>query len=177
MSHELFVDAYLGGVATVQKPPLRRRQRRELLARAAPPDQAIALKGCVITPQKRIDGGYVVIEGGVITAVRKAKPADARVIDTGGVIAPGLIDLHGHPEFNVFAAWEPPKQFINRYAWRGSDEYHTLVRDPQNALLAALPSGTQLRYAEIRAVVGGTTAIQGASLRTQGKVESLVRNV
>jgi 5-methylthioadenosine/S-adenosylhomocysteine deaminase len=30
-----------------------------------------------------------------------------RVHDTaGGVILPGLIDLHGHPEFNVLAAWE-----------------------------------------------------------------------
>ena len=51
------------------------------------------------------------------------------------MICPGLIDLHGHPEFNVFAAWEPPREFDNRYAWRGSELYHTLVRDPQNTLL------------------------------------------
>ena len=30
-------------------------------------------------------------------------------VATGGVILPGLIDLHGHPEYNVFSAWEPPK--------------------------------------------------------------------
>jgi 5-methylthioadenosine/S-adenosylhomocysteine deaminase len=34
-----------------------------------------------------------------------------------------LIDLHGHPEFTVFAAWEPPKQFVNRYAWRDNPIY------------------------------------------------------
>jgi 5-methylthioadenosine/S-adenosylhomocysteine deaminase len=178
MPDESFLDAYLDGVSTAQRPPLRRRQRRELLVRAAPPDNAIALKGCVITPQKRIDGGHVVIESGVIRAVQKAKPSAARVIDTGGVIAPGLIDLHGHPEFNVFAAWEPPKQFINRYAWRGSDLYHLLIRDPQDEQLSKLPPWTQLRYAEIRALVGGVVAIQGSGDQaTQYQDEALVRNV
>jgi 5-methylthioadenosine/S-adenosylhomocysteine deaminase len=50
---------------------------------------------------------------------------------------------------------------VNRYAWRGSEIYDALVRDPQNKLLAALPPKTQLRYAEIRALVAGVTAIQG----------------
>ena len=36
------------------------------------------------------------------------------VIDTDGVILPGLIDLHGHPEFNVFAAWEPRHSTLRR---------------------------------------------------------------
>ena len=96
----------------------------------------------------------------------------------GGVILPGLIDLHGHPEFNVFAAWEPPRQFINRYAWRGSEVYRELVRRPQDRLIAALPQQTQLRYAEIRALVAGVTAIQGTSERIERlEEESLVRNV
>ena len=98
-------------------------------------------------------------------------------IETGGVILPGLLDLHGHPEFNVFAPWEPPKSYVNRYSWRGSKPYQQLVRDPQNALIPQAAQGTQLRYAEIRALVGGVTAIQGASLRTQGSRESMVRNV
>jgi cytosine/adenosine deaminase-related metal-dependent hydrolase len=94
------------------------------------------------------------------------------------VIAPGLIDLHGHPEFNVFAAWEPPQRFVNRYAWRGSDLYKQLVRDPQNVLLGKLPRWTQLRYAETRALVGGVTAIQGAGEQaTSYQAEALVRNV
>jgi cytosine/adenosine deaminase-related metal-dependent hydrolase len=178
MPAERFLDAYVESVATVQKPPMRRRERRELLARAAPPDKAIALKGCVITPEKRIDGGHVVMEGGLIRTVQKAKPSDARVIDTGGVIAPGLIDLHGHPEYNVFAAWEPPKQFVNRYAWRRSKLYHQLIRDPQDQRLNTLPPWTQLRYAEIRALVGGVVAIQGSGEQaTQYQDEALVRNV
>ncbi len=40
-----------------------------------------------------------------------------------------------------------------------SDIYKQLIRDPQNRLLATLPSGTQERYAEIRALVTGVTAM------------------
>ena len=116
----------------------------------------------MLTPAQAIEKGYVVIgDGNTIKAVQKSSPQGFRVHETGGVILPGLIDLHGHPEFNVFAAWEPPRQFVNRYSWRGSALYKQLVRDPQNRLLKALPAKTQLRYAEIRALVGGVTAIQG----------------
>ena len=52
----------------------------------------------------------------------------------GGVILPGLID-YGHPEFNGFAACEPPQLFANRYLWRGSPLNQALVRDTQDRLL------------------------------------------
>ena len=144
----------------------------------AVPSEPYALAGCVLTPDGPVEGGHVVIGAdGRIAAVQAARPQGVAVLDTGGVILPGLIDLHGHPEFNVFAAWEPPMLFANRYRWRGSAIYQQLVRDPQNRLIAALPSGTQLRYAEVRALVGGTTAIQGASGKNRSSEEALVRNV
>ena len=138
-----------------------------------------ALHGAVITATGAMSSGYLVIDGGVVAAVQASEPAGVdRVIETDGVILPGLIDLHGHPEFNVFAAWEPPQLFANRYRWRSSDVYHQLVRDPQDVLLTKVPTGTQLRYAEIRALAGGVTAVQGASgnARKAGS-EPLVRNV
>jgi 5-methylthioadenosine/S-adenosylhomocysteine deaminase len=170
--HDRFEAAYRDeGAATAERPP---RERRVGLA----PPQAVALKGCVLTPEQAIDPGYVVVEDGVIKSVGSKLPAGVAVTDTGGVITPGLIDLHGHPEFNVFAPWDPPRQFDNRYEWRGSDLYHTLVRDPQNKLLDAVPPWTQLRYAEIRALVGGVTAIQGSGDQaTRYQDEALVRNV
>jgi cytosine/adenosine deaminase-related metal-dependent hydrolase len=123
--------------------------------------------------------GYVVVSDGRVAEVRTTKPNGVRITATEGVILPGLIDLHGHPEFNVFAAWEPPRRFSNRYIWRADDLYHQLVRDPQNLLLTALPPRTEIRYAEVRALVGGVTAIQGASARTvrSPDTEPLVRNV
>ncbi|MBA3529600.1 MAG: amidohydrolase family protein [Propionibacteriaceae bacterium] len=142
----------------------------------AAPVAAVALGGLIVG----VDGakqGWLTIEGGVITKITTRRPSGTRTLPTEGVIIPGLIDLHGHPEFNVFSAWEPPKTYLNRYAWRGDDPYKQLIREPQNRLRKALAPGVQLRYAEIRALVGGVTAIQGASFATQRSSETLVRNV
>jgi 5-methylthioadenosine/S-adenosylhomocysteine deaminase len=179
--HELdpFEAAYSAGVVEPEELPQPPPGRdRGALVRAAP-SEVFALKGCVLTPDRAIENGHVVVgDGSTIKAVTEAKPDGVPVKETEGVILPGLIDLHGHPEFNVFAAWEPPRQFPNRYSWRGSDLYKQLVREPQDRLLKALPAKTQLRYAEIRALVGGVTAIQGTGGQaTSYQDEALVRNV
>jgi 5-methylthioadenosine/S-adenosylhomocysteine deaminase len=172
VSEDRFDEAYLEGIvdAAVEETPPQ-------TVRAAPAE-AVALKGTVLAKDRVLDPGHVVVDlDGTIGAVQEAAPQGTRVHATDGIILPGLIDLHGHPEFNVFAAWEPPQLFANRYRWRSSDEYHSLIRDVQNTLLAELPRQTQARYAEIRALVGGVTAIQGASAKYPKKEEALVRNV
>jgi cytosine/adenosine deaminase-related metal-dependent hydrolase len=168
-----FDSAYLAG-APKQLDPVHREIKLGFA-----PAEVVALTGCVLTADPApLDPGCVVIENGAITAVTATPPAGAKVVDTQGVIAPGLLDLHGHPEFNVFAAWEPPKTFANRYAWRDSKIYKQLVRTPQNDVLSKLPAWTQLRYAEVRALVGGVTAIQGSGeAATAYQAEALVRNV
>jgi 5-methylthioadenosine/S-adenosylhomocysteine deaminase len=174
-----FEAAYAAGVTEEIAPPVAPGAgRRELSVRVAPAE-AVALGGCVLTPTRALERGYVVVgPGSEIRAISANKPQGVRVHETGGVICPGFIDLHGHPEFNVFAAWEPPKLFVNRYAWRGSDLYKRLVREPQNRILRALPPKTQLRYSEVRALVGGVTAIQGTGgMATGYQDEALVRNV
>ncbi|MDN5789458.1 MAG: amidohydrolase family protein [Micrococcales bacterium] len=164
-----FEQAYRRGI-TEELPPAPRRTR-------ALPQAPFALRGAVITPEGAWSRGYVTIANGVIDAVSTRKPRTVEVLDTDGVILPGLLDLHGHPEFNVFAAWEPPKLYTNRYAWRRSKPYKQLVRDPQNDLLSTLPAHTQTRYAEVRALVGGVTGIQGASSASTASSEPLVRNI
>src|SRR5262249_1957067 len=101
-----------------------------------------------------------------------------RIHETNGVILPGLIDLHGHPNFNVLAPWEPPQKYRNRYEWRKNENYINLVQDPENHLINQLQGAdlyAQLRYAEVRALVAAGTAIQGAGIDNLG--EPLVRNV
>lgn len=164
-----FERAYHRGITEALPPPPRR-------TRALPP-APFALRGAVITPEGAWSRGYVTVAGGLIDAVSTRKPSTIEVLDTDGVILPGLLDLHGHPEFNVFAAWEPPKLYTNRYAWRRSKPYKQLVRDPQNDLLSTLPAHTQTRYAEVRALVGGVTGIQGASSASTASSEPLVRNI
>ena len=132
-----FEAAYMEPSPTRASRRRRARRRRSALVRAAP-SEAFALKGWVLDPDRAIKDGYVVVGAGhTIKAVTETRPEGVPVMETDGVILPGLIDLHGHPEFNVFAAWEPPKQFVNRYAWRGSDLYKQLVREPQDHLLKA----------------------------------------
>ena len=165
-----FAKAYARGITEELPEPTRR-------ARALPP-APFALHGAVITPDGAWSSGYVTVANGVIDRVSKRKPTDVAVVETDGVILPGLLDLHGHPEFNVFAAWEPPKLYDNRYAWRRSKPYQALVRDPQNVLLTQVPPRTQTRYAEVRALVGGVTGIQGASGSSSSTTsEPLVRNI
>ena len=165
-------------------PPDRReqeREEREGQARAAP-DEPFALRGCILTPDEALENGWVVVAGSEIAEVRDSPPSSVQSIDTEGIVLPGLIDLHGHPEYNVFAAWEPPKVYRNRYQWRRSDEYAAVIKEPWKALTASGDGRPSLlrsltRYAEARALVGGTTAIQGASGKYPDPQESLVRNV
>jgi cytosine/adenosine deaminase-related metal-dependent hydrolase len=153
-------------------------------SRAAPqgrvaPKTPLALRGAVVTPDEVIEDGWVEIAGDTITRVGTAAPgAGLARIETDGVILPGLIDLHGHPEYNVFAAWEAPRLYKNRSRWRASREYDQVVKQPL-ALLKQAPSleTTLSRYAEARALVTGTTAIQGANGKFANIEESLVRNV
>jgi 5-methylthioadenosine/S-adenosylhomocysteine deaminase len=138
-----------------------------------------ALNGAVITPDEVIENGWVEISGDTITRVGAAAPGPGIVrLETDGVILPGLIDLHGHPEYNVFAAWEAPKLYQNRSRWRASREYDQVVKQPL-AVLKQPPTleRTLSRYAEARALVTGTTAIQGANGKFEAIEESLVRNV
>lgn len=143
----------------------------------AAPDTAFALGGAVITPDAAWDSGYVVINGDRIEEVQRTKPVGVRVFETDGVILPGLLDLHNHPDYNVFAAWEPPQLFQNRCEWRDSPIYEQLVSGPQSKLRQTVRAGTQLRYAEARSLVGGVTAFQGTSQDSKFSSEPLVRNV
>jgi 5-methylthioadenosine/S-adenosylhomocysteine deaminase len=174
---DALLDRYLEGIPEEVPAETERRSAPAALTAAAP-SEAFALRGVVLTPSRKLDDGYVVVSGGDITSVGTKKPEGVKVIDTEGMIMPGLIDLHGHPEYNVFSAWEPPKLYANRYRWRDSAEYKLVVRKPWETLTNEPSLLRDLtRYAEARALVGGVTAIQGASAKYPGKEEALVRNV
>jgi hypothetical protein len=50
----------------------------ERAAARAMPAEPFALQGCVITPDRRLDDGYVVTHGATIESVGATKPADVR---------------------------------------------------------------------------------------------------
>lgn len=187
-----FDEAYLAGVPTELTPnelaglprtnaAVLPRHSAIAASAALPKGKPVAFGGSLILPTRSVARGWVTVMEGMITDISSRKPSDVETIATGGVILPGLIDLHGHPEFNVFAPWEPPRVFINRGQWRSSEIYQRLVRDPWDQLTSGetAPSvkKAMTRYAEVRAVVSGVTAIQGASQDYPNKAEALVRNV
>jgi 5-methylthioadenosine/S-adenosylhomocysteine deaminase len=108
------------------------------------------------------------------------------VAPRAALIFPGLINLHDHPTFSMLPPWPAPasdaqpafgrptgrEPYANRYQWTGangfadtSDEHHRLIRAPEDVLIP--PTGLGLtsesvKWAEIRALLGGETADQGA---------------
>ena len=142
-----------------------------------PPVREFALAGCVLASDRVLPRGFVRCGGPMLGAITDTPPSGVEIVETDGVILPGLVDLHGHPEYNVFAPWEPPTTYANRGAWRGSPEYEKLVKAPYGRFRAADLVPTLTRYSEIRALVGGVTAVQGASVSAQVLEEALVRNI
>ena len=101
-----------------------------------------ALKGAVLTPDEVIENGWVEIVGDTIARVGAATPAAGVArIETDGVILPGLIDLHGHPEYNVFAAWEAPKLYETLTCWR---RIGTASVSPTREFSCSAPAGLPL---------------------------------
>jgi 5-methylthioadenosine/S-adenosylhomocysteine deaminase len=158
----------------------------------------LALAGCVVTMDDAfaiIPDAIVYIEKGVISAVQdRAQPAPAgfegvAVVETGGTLFPGLIELHNHLSYNVLPLWAPvPKLFDNRGQWPNHKDYRPLVSGPmtvlgryrdghgQYPLLPALA-----RYVECKCLLGGVTTSQGVKLASNAGIQrfykGIVRNV
>lgn len=135
------------------------------------------------------------IEKGIIVAVQdREQPAPAGfetvpVVETGGTIFPGLIELHNHLSYNALPLWNPvPKRFEHRGQWPDHPDYRKLISGPMTvvgkyrdaqgkpALLAPL-----VRYVECKCLLGGTTTSQGIMLSSNAGVQryyrGIVRNV
>jgi 5-methylthioadenosine/S-adenosylhomocysteine deaminase len=164
---------------------------------------ALLLEGTVVTMNDAhtvIPNGRVLVRGGIILAVWAApdKPAglntsDARIVK-GGLIFPGLINIHDHPAFDVLPLWPPPSShaqpyagrptgrepYGDRYQWGTASppEYRRLVQAPHDALTSrdALNLARQvIVHEEARDALGGETATQGEP--TDAPNGLLIRNV
>ena len=129
-----------------------------------------------------IDSGNIMIEGSMITAVwadgdiPPINTDNISVYDTEATIYPGLIDLHNHMHYNHIPLWdfevhlsESQKSeeggYTNRYQWGNNWDYgpsitwmKTNVQDFNRWDM----STEQMKYAEVQAVAGGVTAVQGS---------------
>ena len=107
--------------------------------------------------------GCVVVEGERISAV--VAPADVPTgvptIDTEGIILPGLVDLHNHVTWNAFPRWKPQELTRNRYEWLTMPLYKMALDTPHAAIQRTNACDLE-RYGEVKAIVGGATAITGS---------------
>ena len=128
--------------------------------------QDVVLSGTVVTPNKVIVKGWVVIKGGHIDSIADKAPSGP-VIETKGIIFPGFIDLHNHPMYNIFERWQPKTKFNNRYEWRDLQEYKDRVGTPGSELQRKdVQTFCDIdEYVEVKELIGGTTSIAGISAR------------
>jgi 5-methylthioadenosine/S-adenosylhomocysteine deaminase len=124
-------------------------------------------------------------DDGVVAAVTRGAAAgppgleDAQRLDVGtSLVFPGLVDLHNHLAYNTLPLWVEPTRtqpFLHHNHWTGASSYAGSVTWPAAALVAAAPEEL-LAYVEVRAIVGGTTTIQGSPPKNRPRDGWLVRN-
>jgi 5-methylthioadenosine/S-adenosylhomocysteine deaminase len=129
----------------------------------------ILLRGTVLTPTGPMVG-EVLVEMNSITCVAadcSAQPgaAGATIIATSGVIMPGMLDAHNHGMFNIFdeGDWNPGRFYGNHNQWTLDTRYGQML-DAKQYLAGEDTSPVNVecemdKYAEIKALVAGTTSM------------------
>lgn len=137
-------------------------------------DTRLHLIGRILTPTHLIENGTLVIEGGRITSIHEGPvkaPAGGTSFDTRGTIVAGFVDAHNHPECAAVRRWVSGARFTSRAGWRGENRCREpvgAVRDPfyeqgpyRELKLLIDPNviNHAILYGQIRAVIGGATAM------------------
>lgn len=164
---------------------------------------AFVLKGRVVTMESEnsvMNQGNVLVRDGMIEAVWSSSSSipvnadltNAEIIETNGTIYPGLIDLHNHVHYNHIPLWDfnvhlsesqrsDEGGYTNRYQWGNNYDYGPSITWMKNNIQQNSRWGMaseQMKYAEVQAVAGGVTAIQGSpGSGTSAWDSMLARNV
>lgn len=129
----------------------------------------VLLQGTVVLPDRVFRGG-VLVEGDTITCVGESCGAlDAAIVNTNGLIMPGLIDAHNHILFDIFDEqdWVPSKLYSNHNQWPNEARYKAMVDAKQylnGEAGSPMSLGCELnKYGEMKALIAGTTSVQGSA--------------
>ena len=136
---------------------------------------ALVIRGQVV-PMSKADpsavfaGSVYLSDDGTVEAVTSGNGsppsgfASAPVVDVGeALVIPGIVDLHNHLGYNALPLWVEPAQkkpFLHHNDWTDAPTYKAKISWPAWVLAHAEPEAL-LAYIQTRALVGGTTAIQG----------------
>ncbi len=126
--------------------------------------------GTLLTPTGVVANGQVAISAtGSITCVGASCSAGGETVIACpmGVISPGLINTHDHITFTQNSPYtDTGERYEHRHDWRLGRRGHTRLTTPGGA------SGDQVRWGELRFLLGGATSIVGS-----GGAAGLLRNL
>jgi hypothetical protein len=129
-----------------------------------------ALRGDVVTMNDAMEvlsDHYVEIDGERIAGITPDPPAVAQVVQVDGLIFPGLIDAHNHPQYNVFEHIPFGQLFTHREEWRAhalNDQFEDQLQGIRDYPTTSAQVANIWKLAEVRAMAAGTTMIQGSNL-------------
>jgi cytosine/adenosine deaminase-related metal-dependent hydrolase len=133
---------------------------------------ALVIEGSIVAldpdAPERVGAGTVYLgDDGLIAAVNGAAPSGfdhAPVVKlTDAWVFPGVIDLHNHVAYNTLPLWTEKSQstaFLHHNDWTDEASYQPDISWPAWTLAHCEPEAL-LAYVLAKAVIGGTTAIQG----------------
>lgn len=128
------------------------------------------LRGDVVTMNDTMDvlvDHYVEVEGEHIVGISDTAPGGVQVVEVDGLIYPGLIDPHNHPQYNVLGFIPFGQLFQNRGEWRSTQIYSDFSTQLNSIWDYPTATGDQYynawKLAEVRAMAAGTTMIQGSN--------------
>ena len=127
-----------------------------------------------------LEQGNILVSDGLITAVWESgesppeEAIGAPLIQTSGTIYPGFIDPHNHAKYNLIPLWDHGTDgWDNRYQWQSYSGYSD-AKD----IGCSISDPMAMRFAELRAIVGGNTAMQGSANTNTDSFDSiLTRNI
>lgn len=129
----------------------------------------ILLRGKVVTPGSVFDGEVLVVGETIacadLSCSERPEAVGATVVDANGMIFPGLIDAHNHMLFGIFdiSDWPIEKTYDYHEEWADAPGYEA-VRDAYDFMIESGQAGLKcevLKYGEVKALIGGTTAVVG----------------
>ena len=162
--------------------------------------ESMLLKGRIVTMNTEddvINDGHVLVRDGKIEAVwggdnipQNVDLTGVQIVDTNGTIYPGLIDAHNHMHYNHIPLWDfevhtstksEEGGYSNRNQWKNNPNYKRDISWMKTFVQTASMwnmADQQMKYAEVMAVAGGVTAVQGSpSSNTDAWDSMLSRNI